>query len=307
MTDRKQHGEQCVEEQRIEVAGLGIAVRRWRAGAPRRVLALHGWLDNAASFDRLAAHWPDTDVLAVDLPGHGLSDHKPLQASYNLWDDLLDLLRLCDQLGWQRFHLLGHSRGAMMALLLAAAMPQRVDSAVLLDGLVPEPVAADAAALQLGRFLQDHLNSGKRPRRGYASLEEAMAARCRAAGLSPRIAERLLIRNLERRGDRYHWRTDPRLTAASAFKLSAEHSRGLVTALRVPGLLLLAERGLAAAPMAPAIRSLAGLNPGLLVEQMPGSHHFHLEAAADTMAARIHDFWDRLAVAESSTAEPAKE
>ena len=286
------------EELHIEVAGLGIAARRWHPGAARRVLALHGWLDNAASFDQLAACWPDTDVLAVDLPGHGLSDHKPPQASYNLWDDLLDLLRLCDQLGWQQFHVLGHSRGAMMALLLATAAPQRVGSAVYLDGLVPEPVPADDVALQLGRFLRDHLGSGRQPRRGYTSIAEAVAARCRAAGLAPEIAEPLLVRNLERRGDRYPWRTDPRLTGPSAFKLSAEHNRGLLKALRVPSLLLLAKQGLAASPMAVGMRSLAELSPALLVEQLPGSHHFHLEPVAATMAARIHDFWHSSVVAD---------
>ena len=57
----------------------------------KKVLCLHGWLDNAASFNRLApllldAHSVSSDeeqeqyqpmeILALDFPGHGLSGHK---------------------------------------------------------------------------------------------------------------------------------------------------------------------------------------------------------------------------------------
>ena len=44
-------------------------------------LALHGWLDNAGSFDTLApqlvAACPRHALLCLDYPGHGRSSHLP--------------------------------------------------------------------------------------------------------------------------------------------------------------------------------------------------------------------------------------
>ena len=41
------------------------------------ILALHGWLDNAASFARLAPLLKEYYVISIDFPGHGKSDHYP--------------------------------------------------------------------------------------------------------------------------------------------------------------------------------------------------------------------------------------
>src|SRR5688500_18042292 len=89
------------------VAGL----RNGREGAPR-VLALHGWLDNAASFVPLAPYLDDVDLVAIDLPGHGRSAHLPPGADYSFAGALHSVLDAADALGWDTFALLGHSMGA---------------------------------------------------------------------------------------------------------------------------------------------------------------------------------------------------
>ena len=90
-----------------------------RAGDPNgpKVLALHGWLDNAASFSRLAPLLDGVRIVALDLPGHGHSDHRPLGAAYNIWDYAHDVLQTAEQFGWRRFSLLGHSMGAIVCVL----------------------------------------------------------------------------------------------------------------------------------------------------------------------------------------------
>ncbi len=59
--------------QPLELIADGLPVAALRSGTPGglKVLALHGWLDNAASFLPLAAQLPTLDLVMVDLPGHG--------------------------------------------------------------------------------------------------------------------------------------------------------------------------------------------------------------------------------------------
>ena len=54
----------------LPVAGTTVAGLRSPGTGGQRVLALHGWLDNAASFVPLAAQLPGLELVAIDLPGH---------------------------------------------------------------------------------------------------------------------------------------------------------------------------------------------------------------------------------------------
>ncbi|HUH37978.1 MAG TPA: alpha/beta hydrolase [Spongiibacteraceae bacterium] len=275
-------------EREFSLPGITLAAREWGRRGARPVLALHGWLDNAASFDVLAPLLADCHLIALDLPGQGLSQHKSPQGSYNLWDDLLDLMRVADQLGWTRFHLLGHSRGALISLLLAAALPERIVSVALLEALWPEPVTIEETAAQLGRHLRDNLALGDKQPTRYAGPEEAVAVLQRATGIAEPSAQRLVTRGLVQRDGRWYWRADPRLRTASALKLTRAHSEALVRALQVPALLLLAESGVGGRMN---WREALGQFSQLRWKLMPGSHHFHMEAQAPMLAAEINTFW----------------
>ena len=135
--------------------GLRYAGLAWGDPAMPPLLALHGWLDNAASFSLLAPLLKSHYLVALDLSGHGLTDHRSADASYQIWDDLPEIDIVTRALGWERFGVLGHSRGAVIATLLASAMPERVERLVLLDGLSPEPVSASQFPQQLRRALED--------------------------------------------------------------------------------------------------------------------------------------------------------
>jgi pimeloyl-ACP methyl ester carboxylesterase len=78
-------------------------------------------------------------VISYDQRGHGLSSDPTPPDDYTL--DLLadDLRRLLDGLGVQRFALVGHSMGAMVAQTFVLAHPERVDRLVLI-GATAGPV-----------------------------------------------------------------------------------------------------------------------------------------------------------------------
>jgi pimeloyl-ACP methyl ester carboxylesterase len=276
------------EEIELEVGGVTLAARRWRNG-PLPVLALHGWLDNAASFDVLAPKLRGADVVALDLAGHGLSYHRTLQAAYNIWEDLPDILRAADRLGWPRFHLLGHSRGAIIAALLTATLPERVISTALLDGYRPEPVPVSETFGQLARHLREHLAASDRPRVRYDTPQRALYVRMRVSAMREDSARRIVERGLQQVEGGWVWRADPRLSLASAVKLNPEQVVLMDELLsQRPCRLWLAEEGAA-----------QWLGQQMPLETLPvpwrllaGSHHFHMEEAADELAGEIVEFWE---------------
>ena len=148
----------------LQVAVGGVAGLRNDGNGPR-VLALHGWLDNAASFLPMAPFLGSLDLVAIDLPGHGRSAHLPPGADYSFPGAIASVLDVADALGWERFALLGHSMGAGIASLVAAACPQRVERLVAVEAL---GALADAAEHTVRRMREavaaERATHGKRLR-----------------------------------------------------------------------------------------------------------------------------------------------
>src|SRR5690554_4663692 len=191
--------------------GAVRGLRTGDAGAPR-VLALHGWLDNAASFVPLAPHLPGLDLVAPDLPGHGRSAHLPRGMDYSFAAAVHTVLDVADALGWERFALLGHSMGAGIASLVAAACPERIERLVAIEALgalSEEPghtVERLREAVQATRALP-----GKRLR-VFSDIGPAVRARMQANGLGEPAARLLVERGTVVVDGGWSWSSDPRLT-----------------------------------------------------------------------------------------------
>ena len=102
--------------------------RRYGSGS---VLVLqHGFLGGSGYFaPQMASFGSSHDVIAADLPGFAGSTGENIPRSIaDLSAALVDLL---DQLDVERFALLGHSMGGMVALQTALDHPDRIDQLIL--------------------------------------------------------------------------------------------------------------------------------------------------------------------------------
>lgn len=264
-----------VEEVRFNLPHIELAAHLYGPEDGQPVLALHGWLDNAMSFVRLAPRLPGLRIVALDLAGHGQSGHRAPGAGYPLWDYALDTLLVAEELGWQRFALLGHSLGAIVATLLAAALPERVARLALIDGLFPLTDEPELAPAKLGEALTAQLAAGRKRKPVYASAERAVEARLRGGyPLSREAAELLASRGLVPHAGGYTWRTDPRLTLPSPLRLSPAQAEAFARALRCPTSLVLAEQGL---PIRNAHWMAVLESLPITLHRLPGGHHLHLD------------------------------
>ena len=276
-------------ERTIATPHLQLAAKEWGDPTLPPLLAIHGWLDNAASFDALAPLIATQfHLVALDLPGHGRSQHRPLGVRYHFVDYLDDVLAAADSLGWKTFSLLGHSLGGGVASFIAAAFPERVQKLFLIEvaGAVSAPVEKSLAQLQKG-ITQFHESAGK-ALRIFTDVEIAIAARRKAGDLSDAAARALVLRGIRQVEGGWSWSSDPRLMPASPQRFSEDQVLAILAGVQAPTLYVLAE------PMAMQIpESLmlarAAQMPNANLVRLPGNHHLHLEDA-QSVAKAIADF-----------------
>jgi pimeloyl-ACP methyl ester carboxylesterase len=253
-----------------------------------RVLALHGWLDNAASFMPLAAHLPGLQLVAPDLPGHGRSAHLAQGAEYTSGVAVNAVLDIADALGWDTFSLLGHSMGAGIASLMAAAVPQRVQRLVVIEALggLAETVERTAdrwrEAIAAARALP-----GKQLR-VFADLAAPVRARMLANQLSEPAARRLVERGVRPVEGGFVWSSDPRLTLPTPQRLDEAQLAALVAGIVCPTTVVYADPPQSYFPE-PLRSQRAALLPDGRLHVMSGTHHLHMEDPA-SVAALISGF-----------------
>lgn len=282
-----------IEEVRFNLPHIELAAHLYGPADGLPVIALHGWLDNAATFSRLAPLLPGLRIVALDLAGHGHSAHRAPGGGYLLWDYAQDVLLVAEQLGWERFALLGHSMGAIVSLLLAGALPERIEALALIDGLIPYTGEAEQAPQKLGEALRAQLALAGKRKPVYADLEQAVAARMKGVGaVSREAAERLASRGLMPVAGGYTWRSDSRLTLPSPLRLSRAHALAFLGALQCPAMLVLAEQGML--QVEPKLDELLAGRP-IQIERLPGGHHLHLDSqvGAESVAACFNRFFAR--------------
>jgi 3-oxoadipate enol-lactonase len=97
---------------------------------PEGVLVMHDWHADHTNYDPVLPYLDGSTFTYafVDLRGYGAS--KDVAGEYTVAEIARDCLAVADELGWPRFHLLGHSMTGMATQRIAADAPARIKSAI---------------------------------------------------------------------------------------------------------------------------------------------------------------------------------
>ena len=183
--------------------GLRLRYLEWGRPGALPVVCVHGYTSSAEAFNAVARRIEDrTHIIAIDVRGHGESAWSP-EGAYQYADQAGDLAALADQLGIDRFVLIGTSMGGVIAMVYASQHAERLRGLVLND-IGPDVEAGSSRITGL---------VGSRPA-DFASLDEAMQYR---REISPITAARPLedqeetARGVlsERPDGRWAWKMDP--------------------------------------------------------------------------------------------------
>jgi len=138
--------------------GVNISVNITGQGEP--LLLIHGYPETYLGWHKLVPDLAEKyTVICPDLRGNGASD-KPVGAedhsNYSKRTMAADMIAIMDELGFDKFRVMGHDRGARVAHRLCLDHPERVSKAVLLD-IIPtltlyETVNVDVASVYFHWF-----------------------------------------------------------------------------------------------------------------------------------------------------------
>ena len=183
--------------------GLRLRYLEWGRPGALPVVCVHGYTSSAEAFNAVARRIEDrTHIIAIDVRGHGESAWSP-EGAYQYADQAGDLAALADQLGIDRFVLIGTSMGGVIAMVYASQHAERLRGLVLND-IGPEVEAGSSRITGL---------VGSRPA-DFASLDEAMEYRRQTSPITaarPLEDQEETARGVlrERPDGRWAWKMDP--------------------------------------------------------------------------------------------------
>jgi len=117
------------------IAGDGVELAVLDEGEGHPVLLLHGFPDSSRLWRHQVAALSAAGMRAIvpDLRGFGESDKPAAVEEYAVARSVADMVAILDTLAIDRAHVVGHDFGAVVAWVLAALVPERVDHLVVMS------------------------------------------------------------------------------------------------------------------------------------------------------------------------------
>ena len=213
----------------------------------------------------------DHDVVAFDMPNHGLSGKLRAPPTFDAM--AMVAAGVVAHLGAGPAHLVGLSVGGMIAQAVALARPELVRSLSLVGTLCTFPDAVRGALRERARVSREEGMA----RIALLSQERWFppAFRARRPDVLDRAAKSLLLQ-------------DPDFHASMWEMIATLDLEALLPTLRCPTLVVAGTEDINA-PVA-AARRIARLIPGAMLHEMPGAGHFPPMEMPDVFNGLVRDF-----------------
>ncbi|WP_340677789.1 alpha/beta hydrolase [Paraglaciecola sp.] len=254
-----------------------LTLRGLAIGSPQKpmILALHGWLDNAASFLPLSEYLDDFYIVALDVTGHGNSDHRAPGNHYHLMDFVHDIHELVETQGWQPFILLGHSMGGIIATLYASCFNDKVNKLISIESFGPMTKDAASSPAQLRESIESRIKANRSKARHPSSLDHTIDARAKAGEMSKASASLLVARNVEQIDGQYYFKTDRKLRTFSSLRITEEQAEAFLRNIACPMLVVHGDKGFES--MRAAFSHRKSWVSQLRSVECSGHHHVHMD------------------------------
>lgn len=292
MEEQAWQGKATVREFEIQLPHIRLNGRLWGNAGKPLILALHGWLDNADSYAPLAEYLSDYQLLAIDWPGHGLSEHRPGSYPLHWIDYLFDLENLMEALKQVQspIALMGHSLGGIVASAYTASFAHRVPKLILLEAITPLFECPSMATKRLNKSFAGHLSwlaNREKKKPVYDASEQAVKARSRLTKLDSRWCRLIVERNMQAVDGGVSWRSDPRLKLDSPMRLTFEQVEGVMQSVETQTLLITAEDGLTL--LHKEVPKAKSWFSRLEHKVLDGDHHLHM-GNSEAVAREVKQF-----------------
>lgn len=250
------------------------------------LVCLHGWLDNAASFIPVSAYLNDYHIILIELAGHGFSEHRPAASHYHLIDWVYDLWRIFETLPCERFNLIGHSMGGMLASILASLLPHKIARLVLLESAAAFTTSADdllenmQAAFNSRAQLDKNNVTALTKLRNLSALPSLIQARANTSEISAELASLIIERNIKLTDQGFIWQSDPRLKTLSPIRLDENQALAYIQNIQANCLAILGDTGYPS--INDALTQRANRFRNLQIKSVTGGHHCHMQSPKQT-------------------------
>ena len=264
-------------QQALEFPLGNITLRGIGYGEPTKpmILALHGWLDNAASFQPIAEYLTDYYILALDITGHGLSSHRSDGAHYHLIDFAYDLYELVESQGWQAFILMGHSMGGIISTIYASCFPEHVSKLISIESFGPMTKDTQSSPVQLRDSILSRLKAQQSEAKHPSSIERTVEARAKVGDIKLESARLLITRNIREENKQLLFNTDRRLRTFSSLRMTEPQAEAFMRNIQCPTLVITGDHGYES--MRTILQNRLDWVENLTTVECEGYHHLHMD------------------------------